>query len=110
MQERCSSKRSASSEAICELNYSGLLIWWVISISWSIAFLIAVSFYLYARRKKTAEDSVRGRLGDFVFVFVLLGLLALYIVSINRASSVIFALGNIVVEVVLVFYTMRNRK
>jgi hypothetical protein len=39
----------------------------------------------------------------------LVGLLGLYIVSINRTSSLIFALGNIVVEIVLVVYTVRNK-
>jgi len=33
----------------------------------------------------------------------------LYIVSINRTSAVIFAVGNIVVEIVLFAYTVRNK-
>jgi hypothetical protein len=86
------------------------LIWWAASIIWSIAFLIAVSLFLYVKRKSsTGGESGPGKLSDFVFVFVLVGLLALYIASINRASSLLFAVGNIVVEVILVIYTMRNK-
>ena len=90
---------------------SNLLFLWALSISWSAAFLIAVSIYLYARRKHRAPDkaSTHIRLDDFVFVIVLAGLLGLYIVSIDRASSVIFAAGNIIVEVILVVYTVKSR-
>ena len=49
------------------------------------------------------------RLNDFVFVIVLAALLGLYIVSIDRASSLIFAAGNIIVEVILVVYTVKNQ-
>ena len=74
-------------------------------------FLIAVSIFLYLRRKNRSEKAPlsHARLTDFVFVIVLVGLLGLYIVSINRTSSLIFALGNILVEIVLVVYTVRNK-
>jgi hypothetical protein len=86
------------------------LIWWAASIVWSIAFLIVVSLFLYLKRKgRVSGESARGKLSDFVFVFVLVGLLALYIATINRASSLLFAVGNIVVEAILVVYTMRNK-
>jgi hypothetical protein len=86
------------------------LIWWAASIIWSIAFLIVVSLFLYFNRKsRVSGESGRGKLSDFVFVFVLVGLLALYIATINRASSLLFAVGNIVVEAILVVYTMRNK-
>jgi hypothetical protein len=49
------------------------------------------------------------RLTDFLFVLVLAGLLGLYILSINQTSAVIFAAGNIVVEIVLFVYTIKNR-
>jgi cbb3-type cytochrome oxidase subunit 3 len=93
--------------------YSDLLVWWSVSISWSAVFLIAVSLYLYwDRRKRHPEGSRilnRFRLSDFVFVWVLAGLLCLYIVSIYRGSSLIFAAGNIVVEAILVVYTLKHR-
>jgi cbb3-type cytochrome oxidase subunit 3 len=90
---------------------SNLLFLWALSISWSAIFLIAVSVYLYARRKHRAPDkaATRIRLNDFVFVIVLAALLGLYIVSIERASSLIFAAGNIIVEVILVAYTVKNK-
>ena len=74
-------------------------------------FLIAVSIFLYLRRKNGSEKATlgHGKVTDFVFVIVLVGLLGLYIVSINRTSSLIFALGNIFVEIVLVVYAVRNR-
>ncbi len=93
--------------------YSELLGWWSISIIWSAVFLIGVSLYLYWNsRKRFAEGTRmigRVRLRDFLFVWVLTGLLGLYIVSIYRSSSLIFAAGNLVVEAVLVSYTIRNR-
>ncbi len=90
---------------------SNLLFLWALSISWSAVFLIAVSVYLYARRKHRAPDKAAThiRLNDFVFVIVLAALLGLYIVSIDRASSLIFAAGNIIVEVILVVYTVKNQ-
>ena len=93
--------------------YSELLGWWSISISWSAVFLIAVSLYLYwDSRKRYAQGTRmigRVRLLDFLFIWALTGLLALYIVSIYRSSSLIFAAGNLVVEVVLVLYTISHR-
>jgi hypothetical protein len=93
--------------------YSELLGWWSISISWSATFLIAVSLYLYWDRRKRFTESARVlgrvRVRDFLFVWVLIGLLGLYIVSIYRGSSVVFAAGNLVVEVVLIVYTFRNK-
>jgi hypothetical protein len=91
--------------------YPDLLFVWAMSITWCTIFLIGVSFYLYLRRKSRSPDSRPGhvRLTDFLFVLVLAGLLGLYIVSINRTSAVIFAVGNIVVEIVLFAYTVRNK-
>jgi hypothetical protein len=119
---------------------TGLFAWWAISISWSIAFLIVAGFYLYrssrpkrqedtrkeserniddehsvrARGCKTQSNSTTRRLAkDFIFVWILLGLLVFYIFSVKlgagRLSEVVFALGNIVVEALLVFYLFRNR-
>jgi len=46
---------------------------------------------------------------DFIFVWSLLGLLILYIISIGTGSSILFAGGNIIVEVILIIYTMKNK-
>jgi hypothetical protein len=50
---------------------------------------------------------------NFIFVWTLLGLLVFYIFSVQLGtgvlSEVVFAVGNIVVETLLVFYLLRNR-
>jgi hypothetical protein len=88
--------------------YSGLLGWWTISIIWCAVFLIAVSLYLYWDRRKRFTEGThvlkRSRIHDFIFVWILVALLALYIVSIYRSSSIVFAAGNILVEAILVLY------
>lgn len=73
-----------------------------------------VSIYLYAdskaRREKRSRKKARsGILKDFVFVWVLLGLLVFYIISINIESAAIFAAGNILVEALLVIYLIKNK-
>lgn len=49
-------------------------------------------------------------MNDFFFVWVLLALLVLYIVSISERSNgySLFAGGNLVVEIVLTIYVMRE--
>jgi cbb3-type cytochrome oxidase subunit 3 len=93
--------------------YSDLLGWWTISIIWCAIFLIAVSLYLYWDRRKRYTEGThvmrRTRIRDFVFVWILVGLLALYIVSIYRESSIVFAAGNILVEAILVLYIIARR-
>ena len=93
------------------MQYSSLLFIWAISITCCTGFLIAVSFYLYIRRRSrpTNIGATRVNLTDFFFVAVLAALLGLYILSINRASSFIFALGNIAVEGLLIFYAFKNK-
>ena len=93
-----------------------LFSWWVISISWSIVFLVLVSIYLYAN-SKTKRNMDKGetenrikRLGkDFVFVWVLISLLVFYIVSVNVGSSALFAAGNIIIEVILIAYLAKSK-
>jgi len=50
---------------------------------------------------------------NFIFVWVLLSLLVFYIFSVQLGtgafSEAVFALGNVVVEVLLIFYLVRNR-
>jgi hypothetical protein len=45
---------------------------------------------------------------DFVFVWILIGLLVLYVVSIGEGSYLLFAAGNVVVEIILIVYTLRS--
>jgi hypothetical protein len=47
---------------------------------------------------------------DFVFVWILLGLLVLYIVSVGQGAYLLFATGNIVVEIILIAYVIRSHK
>jgi amino acid transporter len=100
-----------------------LFAFWALSISFSIIFLTFVSIYLYfdsrARRKENVEktavkrDSVR-LVESFAFVWVLLGLLVFYIFSIQLGTStlteIVFAVGNIIVEALLVLYLLKNRE
>lgn len=90
--------------------------WWAATISASSIFLSLVGVYLYLdSRKSRKADDVKGRrrltrlLKDFVFVWVLLGLLIFYIVSIDVGSDWLFATGNIFVEILLVVYLLKNR-
>jgi len=95
--------------------YPELFAWWAATITWSIVFLTLISIYLYInsakrRRRPDQKGQVAGRLtSDFAFVWILLGLLVLYIVSIDRGSATMFAAGNVVVEVILLVYLLRNK-
>lgn len=91
-----------------------LFSWWAMVITGGIIFLTLVSvyLYLYSRNRREKNSGVLAnatKLGvDFVFVWVLLSLLVLYIISIGSVSSILFALGNVVVEVFLVVYLLKN--
>ncbi len=92
--------------------YPELFDWWVTTISWSTIFLVCVSAYLYVRsgtKLRTGGNGKTKLLRDFVFVWVLLSLLLLYIISINRGSAILFAIGNIVVEAMLIIYLLKNK-
>ena len=90
--------------------------WWAACISGGSVFLTLVSIYLYmnsrTRRKsgRQPKTSVLRVGGDFIFVWVLLGLLVFYIISIDIGSAAVFAVGNIFVEAILVIYLLKNRK
>lgn len=92
-----------------------LFSWWAYSITAGSVFLTLVAIYIYARSKNKRSHAARSKLGprdfvkDFVFVWVLLGLLAFYIVTINVKSPVIFAVGNVLVEVLLILYLRFNK-
>ncbi len=92
-----------------------LFTWWAICISGGSIFLALVSIYLYLGSKAKRQDSFglkkkkRNLMKDFVFVWVLLGLLIFYIVTIQVGNSLIFALGNIVVEALLIGYLVTQK-
>src|ERR1700758_3574385 len=94
------------------MDYSNLFGWWISSITFNIVFVIFASIYLYRRRKTPAQPSRGIRIvqwaKDFTFVWILLGLLVLYVVSVGQGSYILFAVGNIVVEVVLMYYVVRS--
>lgn len=93
--------------------YSELFIWWASTISAGTLFLVMVSVYLYLdslKRLKDREKKSFTKIGrGFIFVWALMGLLILYLVSINRGSSLLFAVGNIVFESILVVYIVKNK-
>jgi hypothetical protein len=91
--------------------YAGLFDWWIATISWSIAFPIVVSIYLYRHRvhPQPASPKKQSRfhvIEDFTFVWFLLGLLAFYVVAVSQASYTFFALGNVAVEILLIIYVL----
>jgi len=96
--------------------YFDLYFLWAITISGGIAFLILVSIYLYANSRTRRKEGIRTmanrlKLGkDFAFVWVLIGLLVFYIVSVHIGSSIIFAAGNIIVEAILIVYLVKNKR
>ncbi|MCJ7506100.1 hypothetical protein MUP05_06490 [Candidatus Bathyarchaeota archaeon] len=93
--------------------YSDLFTWWASTISAGTLFLVAVSVYLYLGSKRKRESNEKTSLvttgRHFIFVWVLLGLLVLYVVSINGGSSLLFAAGNILVEAILILYVVKNK-
>ena len=115
MPVRCSSTKSVGSEVKELIPYPELFDWWAATISAGSIFLVLVSIYLYVDSNKRREKNNREKASflklvyKFVFVWVLLGLLSLYVVSIRMGSSLLFAGGNIIVEVILVIYSFKNR-
>jgi len=90
--------------------YLDLFSWWVTSISWSTVFLIIISIYLYRKSNKISISNIDTWVKDFMFIWVLISLLIFYIISVNIGSSVIFAAGNIIVEIVLIIYVVKSKK
>jgi Na+/H+ antiporter NhaD/arsenite permease-like protein len=98
------------------MGYYQVFNFWVISISWSIVFLIIIAIYLYkSTRVKSEKSAPRKRshvdlAKDQAIIWFLLGLLAFYIISVEVGSDTLFAVGNIAVEVMLVVYVWKNQK
>ena len=75
--------------------------------------MIVTGIYLYvnsrAERKEDAQkQSLVKVVKDFRFSWILVSLLIFYIITIYLASATLFAVGNIVVEVILILYVVRN--
>jgi amino acid transporter len=115
MPVRCSSTKSAGSEVKKLIPYPELFDWWTATISAGSIFLVLVSIYLYVDSNKRREKNNKEKASfsklvyKFVFVWVLLGLLSLYVVSIRMGTSLLFAGGNIIVEVILIIYGFKNK-
>ena len=94
------------------MDYSDLFGWWISSITFNIIFVIFASIYLYRRRKTAPLAGSGGKVArwvkDFTFVWILLGLLILYVVSVGQGSYVLFAAGNIAIEIILIYYVVRS--
>jgi Ca2+/Na+ antiporter len=101
-------------QAAMAMPYADLFGWWIASITFNIMFVIGASIYLYRRsgQRGLVMPTGKGRVGrvvkDFAFVWMLLGLWVLYIYSIGEQSALIFAAGNIVMEILLVVYVVRS--
>jgi hypothetical protein len=67
-----------------------------------------------ARGYKNQLKATVGKMAkNFIFVWILLGLLVFYIFSVQmgtgKLSEAVFAVGNVAVEALLVFYLVKNR-
>ena len=96
--------------------YAHLFSWWIVSITFNILFVVAASIYLYEIRKQRElrDLSLGQRIAhvakDFLFVWFLLGLLVLYVYSVGLASYLLFAVGNVAIELLLTIYILASRK
>jgi hypothetical protein len=94
--------------------YGNLFGWWIACITFNILFVAAASIYLYMRKRPQGLGVRRGLwmvarvIKDFAFVWVLLGLLLFYVYSVGEGSSLIFAVGNVVVQILLIIYIIGN--
>jgi len=67
--------------------------------------------YLSARIE-TGKDTPSNPLrvaGHFMILWILLGLLAFYVIAVDLGSALFFALGNIAVEIIILVHITRNR-
>ncbi len=75
--------------------------------------MIACGIYLYIDSKdqrgaSNQKLSLVKLMKDFTFTWILIGLLIFYIVSVEIGSSVVFAAGNIIAELILITYLLRT--
>jgi TRAP-type C4-dicarboxylate transport system permease large subunit len=91
-----------------------LFVWWAAIISGGSIFQVLVAIYIYIKQRKRRKESKKiannvDLLKNFIFVWILIGLLVFYIISIKIGSANLFAAGNIFVEVILIIYLMKNK-
>jgi hypothetical protein len=99
------------------LPYPDLFIWWAGTITFGIGFLICVSVALFLLSKRKGEVAKKGLVNgliltvkSYAFVWVLLTLLVLYLVTIDGQNYLMFAVGNVVIEVFVFGYLIATRK
>ena len=99
------------------LPYPDLFVWWAGTITFGILFLVCVSAVLFLLSKKKGEITSTGLINgvfstakNYAFVWVLLSLLVLYLVSIDGQNYLMFAVGNVVIEVLVFSYLLLTRK
>jgi 4-hydroxybenzoate polyprenyltransferase len=89
--------------------------WWLLPgcIFFSLAVLEAIEWQREESHRTQFRAKAKSVSKNFVFVWTLLGLLVFYIFSVKlgtgRLSELVFALGNIVVEVLLILYLFKNK-
>ena len=85
--------------------------WWLFP--GCIFFLLSITTVIEQRRQYVHATPLKTRIGsvatNFIFVWVLLGLLMFYIITIQLGSVFLFAIGNVVVEALLIIYLRKNR-
>ena len=99
------------------LPYPNLFVWWAGTITFGILFLVCVSAVLYLLSKKKGEITSTGLINgllntakNYAFVWVLLALLVLYLVSIDGQNYLMFAVGNVIIEVLVFGYLIITKK
>lgn len=85
--------------------------WWVFP--GCVFFLLSIATAIERSRQHKYVIPLRTGIGsvatNFIFVWVLLGLLVFYIVTIQVGSIFMFAMGNVFVEALLIIYLRKNR-
>ena len=101
--------------AICIIGVFAQSFWWLLPgcAFFLLAVVAAIEWQHVDSHRIQLKAKAIGVSKNFIFVWILLGLLVFYIFSVKlgtgKFSEVIFALGNIAVEVLLIFYLFRNR-
>jgi hypothetical protein len=99
------------------LPYPNLFVWWAGTITFGILFLVCISVVLFLLSKKKEEVANKGLVKrliltakNYAVVWVLLTLLVLYLVSIDGQNYLMFAVGNVIIEVLVFGYLLATRK
>ena len=85
--------------------------WWLLP--GCVFFLLSITVVIERQRQYAHVTQLKARAEsiakNFVFVWVLLGLLLFHIVTIQLGSIILFAVGNIIVEALLILYLVKNK-